>query len=65
MGLLVVVVVIIIRAALKVVPPMLLFWPTTSEAGVGCMEIEGETSHQYPVTHCCCVKRAAVRENVA
>ena len=41
------------RAALKAVPPILLCWSTTSEADVGGMAVEVETSHQYSITFCC------------
>ena len=43
------------RSALKVVPPILLFWPMTSEAGVGGMAVEVEFSRQYSITFCCCM----------
>ena len=41
------------RAVPKVMPPTLLYWPTTSEADIGCMTVEDEVSHQYSVTFCC------------
>ena len=47
-------------------PPMLLCWPTTSEADVGSMIVEGEPSCQYSITFCCCVidgSRGAVWQN--
>jgi len=43
------------RAALKLMPHILLCWPTASEADVGCMAVEAGSSHQYPITFCCCV----------
>ena len=43
----------IMRAALKVMPPVLLCWPMMSEADVGGMAVEVETSWQYSVKfHC-------------
>ena len=44
------------RAALKVVPPILLCWSTVSEADVGGMAIQVESSHKYPVKFYCCVR---------
>ena len=35
-------------------PPILWCWPT-SEADVGGMAVETESSHQYSLTFCCCV----------
>lgn len=39
-------------AAPKVRPPILLRWPTVSEADVGSMAVEVESSHQYSVIFC-------------
>jgi len=43
------------RAAPEVMPFILLCWPTVSEADGGGAAGEGEGSHHYPVTFCCCV----------
>ena len=43
----------ITRVAPKLMPPILLCWPTTSEADVGDMAVEGEPSHQHFVKFCC------------
>ena len=43
------------RATRKVTPPILLCQPVTSEADVGGMAVEAETSHQYSITFCCCM----------
>ena len=54
------------RAGLKVMSPILLCWPIISEADVGDMAVEVETSCQYPITFCCCVtnwSRGAVWQN--
>lgn len=42
-------------AALKVMRSILSHWPMTSEADVGGMAVEAESSHQYSVTRCCCM----------
>lgn len=36
-------------------PPILSYWPTVTEVAIGVMAVEGELSHQYPVTCYCCV----------
>ena len=41
------------RAAPKVMPATLLCWLTVSEVDVGGMAVDGEPSHQYPITRCC------------
>ena len=41
------------EGALKVMSPIVLWWPTTSEADVGDMAVEAESSHQYSLTWCC------------
>ena len=46
--------------------PIFLYWPTISEADIGGMAVEAESSHQYSVTCCCCVtdgSRGAVWHN--
>ena len=43
------------RAAPKATPLTLLLWPMTSEVDFGGMAVEAELSHQYSITHCCCV----------
>ena len=40
-------------ALLKVMPPILWCWPTMSEADVGGMAEEAESSHQCSITFCC------------
>ena len=40
-------------ATLKVMPAILLCWPTMSEAPVGGMTVQAESSHQYSITFCC------------
>ena len=42
-----------IKAAPKLMPPILLCWPTKSEAEVGGMASEMESSHQYSTMFCC------------
>jgi len=41
------------RSALKVMPPILVWWPTTSEADVGGVAVQTETSQQYFFTFYC------------
>ena len=51
---------------LKAVPPTLLYWHTTSEAGVGGMAVKVEPSHRYCIRLCCFVtdgSRGAVWQN--
>lgn len=38
--------------ALKVMISMLSCWPTMSEAGIGCLTVEIEPSHQYSIACC-------------
>jgi len=40
------------------------YWSTTSEADVGGMTVESESSHQHSVTFCCCVMTDDGREAV-
>jgi len=42
-------------SASKVMPPILLFWPMTSQADAGDMEVKVESCCQYSGTFCCCV----------
>lgn len=42
------------RTAEKVIPPILLDWTMNSEADVGDMAIQPESSHQYSVKFCFC-----------
>ena len=53
-------------AAPKVMPPILFCWPTTPDMEDDGMAAGAESSHQYPVTFCCCVtngSRGAVWHN--
>lgn len=43
----------VVRTALKVMPPILSRWSVTSQADVGGMAVEVESSHQYSVIFCC------------
>ena len=43
-------------------PPVLLHWPTTSEADVGGMAAETESSCQYSITFYCCVTDGSKRK---
>ena len=40
---------------MKVMSPILFYWLTISEADVGGIAVEIESSHQYPITFCCCM----------
>ena len=46
--------VVYIRSAPKVMTPILLLRPSMSEVYVGGTAVEGEPSHQYSITCCCC-----------
>ena len=56
-----------IKDALKVMPAFLWCWPTMSEVDVGCLAVEAESFHRYPITFCCCViggSRRAVWQSI-
>lgn len=40
-------------ATFKEMPTVLLWWPTTSEAIVGGLAVEDETTYQYSAKFCC------------
>jgi hypothetical protein len=48
------------RVTPNLMPPNLLCWPTTSEADVGDMTVQVESSRQYSVKFCCLDNRGAV-----